>query len=306
MGRALGRRFLRTLLVLVGVSLLVFLILHLTPGDPARLMLPDGASDAQVQELRQTLGLNRPLPVQYVSYAGALLRGDLGNSLRFKQPNSQIIGAYLPKTLLLSTAALILAVGVGLPLGIAAALSRNSVWNLLSLLLALLGQSLSPIVLGPLLIYLLSVRVRLFPAFGADHWSSLVLPAVTLGAPLIALITRLTRSSVAEVLQEDFVRTAWAKGLPDRVVVFKHVLRNAIFPVVTVVGLQLGTLLGGAVVTETIFSFQGVGSLAMASILARDFPLVQSITLVVSLLFVLVNLLVDLSYAWINPRVRYE
>lgn len=287
------------------MTLLVFLILHLTPGDPARLMLPDGASEEAVQAVRKSLGLDRPLYVQYFQYLGGLLDGDLGTSLRFRQPNAEVIASYLPNTLRLAAAAIALAVLVGIPLGIIAALTRNSVWDLGSLTIALLGQSISPVVLGPLLIFAFAVKFRIFPAFGAGDPSALVLPAITLGAPLIALLTRLTRASVLEVLNEDYVRTARAKGLRQQRVVLRHVLRNSLATVITVIGLQLGTILGGAVVTETIFAYPGVGRLAMDAILARDFPLVQSITLIVSFIFVFVNLLVDISYFWLDPRIRY-
>lgn len=269
-------------------------------------MLPDGASDEAVAEMRRTLGLDRPLPQQYATYLGGLLAGDLGTSLRHRVPNAEIIGSYLPNTLRLAFAAIAMATLVGVPLGVLAALTRNSVWDIGSLIVALLGQSLSPVVLGPLLIFAFAVRLKWLPAFGADSAASIVLPAITLGAPLVALLTRLTRASVLEVLNEDYVRTARAKGLRRRDVVVRHVMRNAMATVVTVLGLQLGTVLGGAVVTETIFAYPGVGRLAIDSILARDFPLVQSITLIVSFLFVLVNLLVDLSYYWFDPQLRYR
>ncbi|MFO7590037.1 MAG: ABC transporter permease [Acidimicrobiia bacterium] len=304
--RYLTPYLLRFILILLGVTVLVFLILHLTPGDPARLMLPDGASDEAVAEMRRTLGLDRPLPQQYATYLGGLLAGDLGTSLRHRVPNAEIIGSYLPNTLRLAFAAIAMATLVGVPLGVLAALTRNSVWDIGSLIVALLGQSLSPVVLGPLLIFAFAVRLKWLPAFGADSAASIVLPAITLGAPLVALLTRLTRASVLEVLNEDYVRTARAKGLRRRDVVVRHVMRNAMATVVTVLGLQLGTVLGGAVVTETIFAYPGVGRLAIDSILARDFPLVQSITLIVSFLFVLVNLLVDLSYYWFDPQLRYR
>lgn len=303
--RYLGPSFIRFVLVLLGVSVLVFLILHLTPGDPARLMLPDGASDADVSAMRTRLGLDRPLPVQYAHYLGGLVRGDLGTSLRYREPNVAVIQDFLPNTLRLAGSAILLAVVVGLPLGVLAALRRNSVWDVGSLTIALLGQSVSPVVLGPLLIFAFAVRLRWFPSFGADGAASIVLPAITLGAPLIALLTRLTRSSVLEVLAEDFVRTARAKGMPFRRVVVRHVLRNSLATVITVIGLQLGTVLGGAVVTETVFAYPGVGRLAVDAILARDFPLVQSITLIVSFLFVFVNLVVDLVYLVLDPQIRH-
>ena len=291
--------------MLLGVSLLVFLILHLTPGDPARLMLPDGASDADVAAMRTRLGLDQPLPAQYAHFVGGLLRGDLGDSLRYREPNVAVIRDFLPNTLRLAAAAIILAVAIGLPLGILAALRRNSVWDVGSLTVALLGQSVSPVVLGPLLIFAFAVRLRWLPSFGAEGPASIVLPAITLGAPLIALLTRLTRSSVLEVLAEDFVRTARAKGMPFRRVVVRHVLRNSLATVITVIGLQLGTVLGGAVVTETVFAYPGVGRLAVDAILARDFPLVQSITLIVSFLFVFVNFIVDLAYLVLDPQIRH-
>lgn len=290
---------------MVGVSILVFLILHLTPGDPARLMLPDGASEADVAAMRTNLGLDQPLVVQYAHYLGGLVRGDLGRSLRYREPNLDVIAAFLPNTLRLAAAAIVLAVLTGLPLGIIAGLRRHTMWDVGSLTIALLGQSVSPVVLGPMLIFLFAVKLRWLPSFGAEGAAALLLPAITLGAPLVALLTRLTRSSVLEILGEDYVRTARAKGMPRRRVVLRHVLRNAVATVITVIGLQLGTVLGGAVVTETIFAYPGVGRLAIDAILARDFPLVQSITLIVSFLFVFVNLLVDLGYLLLDPRLRY-
>jgi peptide/nickel transport system permease protein len=268
-------------------------------------MLPDGASDEQVQAMQRSLGLDQPLYVQYGRYLGGLLQGDLGTSLRYRRPNAAVIADFLPNTLRLAAAAIGLAILVGIPLGVVAALTRNSVWDVASLSVALLGQSISPVVLGPLLIYAFAVHFRLLPAFGAGSAAALILPAITLGAPLIALLTRLTRASVLEVLNEDYIRTAYAKGLKRQQVVLRHVLRNSLTTVITVIGLQLGTILGGAVVTETIFAYPGVGRLAIDAILARDFPLVQSITLIVSFLFVLVNFLVDLSYYWLDPRLRY-
>jgi ABC-type dipeptide/oligopeptide/nickel transport system permease component len=293
-------------LVIVGVSIIVFILVQLA-GDPVVLMLAGtGASEADLQALRAELGYDDPVVVQYVRYAGNALRGDLGNSLRFKQPAVNLVAARLPATALLAVTALVLAVAVAVPLGVLAAVRRNSWLDYLSMFVALLGQSIPLFWLGIMLVLIFAVELRWFPAGSAGTWRHLVLPAVTLGAYPMARIARLTRASMLDVLNEEYLRTARAKGLAERRVIVGHALRNAALPVVTVVGLMFGTLMGGAVVTETIFAWPGVGLLTIQAIQNRDFPLVQAAVLMVAVVFVFVNLLVDLLYVYFDPRIRYS
>ena len=293
-------------LVLVGVSIVVFTILHLTPGDPVYLMLPEGASDAQITAMRQKIGLDKPLYEQYWLYASAVIRGDLGESLFFKQSNAKIIFQHLQATAVLTFAAMVVSLSISLPLGVLAGLKKESTVDFFAMFLALLGQSMSPVWMGVLLIYVFSVKFALFPPFGYGTLWHLILPAITLGTPLAALVTRLTRAGMVDVLQEDYILALRAKGVPERKLIFRYALKNVLIPVVTVVGIQIGTFLGGAVVTETIFGWPGVGRLAVSAIMARDFPMVQAIILVVSALFVLVILLVDIIYTILDPRLKFE
>jgi peptide/nickel transport system permease protein len=303
--RYMGRRLWQALFVLLGVTVVVFLLVQLAPGDPARLMLRDGASDEDVAELRASLGLDRPLVVQYGRFLGRALRGDLGESFFYRAPAIDVLIEHVPNTFLLAGFALMLSLVVGVPLGVASALRRDSAVDYASMLAAMIGQSVPVFALGLFLIYGLAVRLRWLPTSGAGTWRHLVLPGVTLAASLMALITRLVRSGMLDVLGEDFVRTARAKGVSERWVVYKHALRNIMIPLVTVVGLQLGTLLGGAVVTEIVFAWPGLGRVAMTAIRARDFPVLQAVVLMLSAAFVLINLLVDVLYAYLDPRIRY-
>lgn len=306
LARYLLKRLLSSLVTILGVTIVVFLILHLTPGDPARLMLPDSATEADIKKLRHELGLNQPLTTQYAVFLKSSLQGEMGRSLYFRKPSREVIIAALPATLELSGAALVLAVGVGVPLGVVAAARRGSAWDLGSMFLALLGQSMSPVWLGLLLIYVFAVATGgMLPAFGRGTLRHLILPAVTLGAPLVALLTRMTRAGMVEVLREDYVRTARAKGVAERVTIYKHALKNTLIPLMTLIGMQLGTLLGGAVITESIFAWPGIGRLAMQAISGRDFPLVQGLVLVSAVMVVAINLVVDLLYAAVDPRLRY-
>ena len=300
----IAKRLAYCILVVIGVSLISFFILHLAPGDPARLMLPDGSSDADIQAMRVELGLDRPLITQYLSYMERAVQGDFGESIFYKQSNITIIFEALPATIILTFAAMFVALLISIPLGIISGVRRGSLIDVGSMFFALLGQSMSPVWLGIMLIYILSVSLRLLPPFGSDSIANLVMPAITLGTPLAALITRMTRAGMIDVLNEDYITATLAKGIPWKKVVNKYALKNVLIPVVTIVGLQVGTFLGGAIVTEQIFSWPGVGRLIVSSIFRRDFPLVQSAMLIVSSMFVFINLLVDIIYTFIDPRMN--
>lgn len=296
------------------VSVVVFSLIHLTPGDPVRIMLREEADPATVATLRRQLGLDRPLPLQYLTWLGRAVRGELGRSIRTNQPVMDAIRQRAPVTLSLAMAALLVALAIGLPAGILAALRRNSVVDVAATLVAISGVSLPSFWLAVLLILVFSLTLGWLPPLGwvspsrdLGAWvRSLVLPSVTLGVAIAAVLMRMTRASLLEVLELEYVRTARAKGLPERRIVLGHALRNALIPVVTVVGLQAGALLGGAVITETIFALPGVGRLLVDAIFQRDFPIVQGVVLLLAVNFLVVNLLVDLTYAWLDPRIRYH
>jgi peptide/nickel transport system permease protein len=310
----LVRRLGATVPVLLVVSAVVFSLIHLTPGDPVSIMLREESDPATAAALRRELGLDRPLPVQYLTWLGRAVRGELGRSIRTNQPVTEAIRDRLPVTLWLAAAATALALLVALPAGIVSAVRRNSVADVAGTLVALSGVSLPNFWLAILLIFLFSVTLGWLPPLGyvsplrdpSGGLRSLLLPAITLGTAMAAIVMRMTRSSLLEVLQLDYVRTARAKGLAERPVLLRHALRNALVPVVTVVGLQAGALLGGAIITETIFALPGVGRLLVDAIFQRDFPIVQGVVLLLALNFLLVNLLVDLAYAWLDPRIRYD
>jgi peptide/nickel transport system permease protein len=304
---ALGR-IVGTAPVLFGVTLLVFLMAWVTPGDPLVAVLGEasqGISRQALEELRTEMGLDRPLPVQYASYLAAVARGDLGTSIRSRRPVLAEVLDRLPATVELALAALSVAVLVGVTLGVLAAVRKGTLVDGAAIAVALIGVSVPVFWSGFLLMMLFSLELGWLPASGRGTWRHLVLPAIAVGVSSAAFIARITRGAVLEALGQDYVRTAHAKGLrPSRVIV-RHALRNALLPIVTVVGLQLGGLLGGAVLTESVFAWPGVGRLLVDAIIARDLPVVQGAVLVVSLLFIMVNLAVDLSYAAINPKVRY-
>ncbi|MBA3517569.1 MAG: ABC transporter permease [Rhizobiales bacterium] len=306
-------RLLLTIPVLIGVSLLTFLILHLIPGDPARMLLGDmgggtasgDLSDQAYQNLREELGLNDPLPVQYINYATDALRGDLGRSVQTNRPVRDSITEVLPNTLQLTVVGLGFAILLGGVLGIVATLHRNTWIDSATMLLSLAGLAMPSFWLGFVLIQIFALRLAILPSTGSGGMSSLILPAATLGLVASGVVARLIRSTMLEVLRQDYVTTARAKGLGERVVILRHALRNALIPVVTIVGLQFGALLAGAVIVETVFARQGLGRLAVEAILRRDYPLVQGTILVAAVGYVLVNLIVDLSYAWLDPRIKY-
>jgi ABC-type dipeptide/oligopeptide/nickel transport system permease component len=300
-----ARRLLHTALVTLGVVTLVFVALRMS-GDPAASMLPGDASVDELRDLRRALGLDQPLSHQYVSFLGSAVRGDFGESFRHQQPAFGLVLERLPATLELAFAALALAVVIALPLGILAALHRGRIVDMVAMGFAVVGQATPYFWMGIMLILVVSVELGWLPTSGRGGWQHLILPAVTLGTHFAASIARLTRTAMLEVLTQNFVTTARAKGLGERRVILAHALKNAAVPVVTLIGLQFGTLLGGAVVTETIFAWPGVGRLAVQSIFVRDYPVVQAGVLVLALVFVAINLLVDLLYGTLDPRIRHE
>ena len=300
----LVRRLAAALGVVVGVALLTSLLIHLVPGDPVELMLGESATAGDRAALRATLGLDRPLPEQLLAQLERLVRLDLGESLYSRRPVATLIAERLPATVELAAAALAVAAAVAIPLGVFAARRRGGVADSAAMGLALLGLSVPSFWLGPLLILLFSVLLGWTPVSGREGLASLVLPALTLGTGMAAVLARMLRSSLLEALAEDYVRTARAKGLGEGAVVRRHALRNAALPVVTVFGMQAGALLAGAVITETVFAWPGIGSLLVEAIQRRDFPVVQGCVLLISTTYVLVNALTDLAYAWLDPRVR--
>ncbi len=286
------------------VATLVFSLIHLIPGDPVEMMLGEGAERSEVERLRSELGLDRPLGVQYLSYMGGLVRGDLGRSLHYREPVASLLWERYPATIVLAIASMIVALAVALPLGILAAYYRNSLVDHLSRFFALLGVSLPNFWLGPMLILLFAIQFDLFPVSGRSGLASLVLPSITLGTALAGLLTRMVRTSLAEELHRPYLVTAEAKGLTRLSVVLKHALRNASIPVTTVVGLQFGALLTGAIITETIFAWPGIGRMVIQAIQLRDYPLVQGGVLAIALTYVVLNVLTDLVYALLDPRIR--
>ena len=299
----LATRLLRAAIALWLVSTVVFVVMRLS-GDPVPLLLPPDAPRSEIFRVRAELGLDRPLPVQYAVFLGNVLRGDFGRSIHFRQPAFQVVIGYLPATLQLGLTAFVLAALVALPIGVLSAVRRNSLVDQTAMGLALVGQSAPTFFIGILLILIVSLNLGLLPTSGRENWRHLVLPALTLGAFAMASIARLTRSAVLEVLRADYVRTARAKGVAETLVIVKHTLKNAAVPIVTITGLQFGTLLGGAVVTETVFAWPGMGRLAIQSIYNRDYPIVQCTVFLSALLFIVINFCVDLIYGLLDPRVR--
>jgi peptide/nickel transport system permease protein len=292
--------------VVFGVLLLTFLLVHLVPGDPVEVMLGESATVADRTQLRAELGLDRPLAAQFAAYLGKLAHGDFGRSIHTHQPISALLAERVPATARLALLALAFALMIGLPLGIAAALHHRRWPDSGATLFALTLSAMPHFWLGPLFMLVFALWLGWLPVSGMEEAASVVLPALTLASGLAAILTRMTRASLLEVLHEDFVRTARAKGLPERVVVLRHALKAALLPVVTVVGLQLGSLLAGAVITETVFGWDGVGRLLVESIEKRDYPITQACVLVIALSYVLINLATDLIYARLDPRVRYS
>jgi ABC-type dipeptide/oligopeptide/nickel transport system permease component len=300
------RRLLLTIPVLFGVATLVFALIHLVPGDPALAMLGEGASQAEVLKLRQTLGLDRPLFVQYGSFLGGIARGDLGTSFRYNAPVTAQIRERFPNTAKLALSAMLVALVVAIPLGILAAVFRGTFIDHAAMTLALAGICMPNFWLGPLLAILFAVWLGWLPVSGTGSLAHLVLPAITLGAALAAILARMTRASVLEELRELYVLAARARGLSGTRAVLRHAFRNSLIPIVTIVGLQFGAVLTGTIITETIFAWPGIGRLLIQAINFRDYPLVQGCILFISITYVAMNLITDLAYGFLDPRIRYD
>ena len=306
MARFLARRLALTIPVLLGVATLVFSLIHFIPGDPAQAMLGEAAPQADVDELRKRLGLDRPLLEQYGTFLGGLVRGDLGTSLRTGQPVAAQILERMPATMELAAAAMLVAICVSIPLGIAAAVHRGTAVDHVAMTLALTGVSIPNFWLGPLLAIVFAVELGWLPVSGRGTPQHLILPAISLGAALAAILARMTRASMLEELREPYVQAARARGVSRGRAIVRHAFRNSLIPVVTLVGLQFGAVLTGAVITETIFAWPGIGRLLIQSIGFRDYPLVQGCILLIAITYVGVNLVTDLVYGVLDPRIRYE
>jgi ABC-type dipeptide/oligopeptide/nickel transport system permease component len=300
------RRLLLAVPVLLGVCTLVFSLIHLIPGDPIQVMLGEGARSADIEQLRSRLGLDRPLPVQYADFLLHLARGSLGASIRYREPVALLIRERYPATLLLAATSLILACCIAFPAGVVAAARHGRVWDRIASFVSLVGLSMPNFWVGPLLILYFSVRLNWFPVSGMETPSAIVLPSLTMGAALAAILTRMIRSSLLEEIIEPYTLAARARGLEERHVVLRHALKNALNPVVTVLGLQMGVLLTGAIITETIFGWPGLGRLTIQAIETRDYPLVQGCVLSIAATYVIVNFLTDVAYSLLDPRIRYE
>ncbi|HET8680134.1 MAG TPA: ABC transporter permease [bacterium] len=301
-----SRRLLLLVPTLLGVTLATFLMLRLTPGDPVSIMLGEFATGPEVARLRRDLGLDRPLVIQYLKFVERVVRGDLGNSIRSRRPVLDEITDRFPSTVVLTMAAMVLAVSAGVSIGAIAATSRNPAVDSAAMAFALFGLSMPTFWSGLLLILVFSLRLGWLPITESEGVRALILPAVTLAAPASAVLARITRSSVLEVLRQEYIRTARSKGLVEHAVVVRHALRNALIPVLTIIGLQFGGLLAGAVIVESVFARPGLGRLAVNAVLSRDFPMAQGIVLVVALIYVFVNLSVDVMYGFLDPRIRYH
>ncbi len=297
-------KFGQSILLFLGILILVFFMLRMT-GDPATLMMSREASKEQVEAFREAMGFNRPLPVQFLDYLVHMAAGDFGNSLHFRIPSLPLVLERLPATVWLAVAGLFIAVLIGIPLGLVGGFRPGSLVDSVGRLLALLGQSIPNFWLGLILIMVFAQTLGWFPVFGADQWNSVVLPAFVLGLPVMGQIVRLTRSAVLEVRGEDYIRTAFSKGLLPQVIYTRHVLRNVAIPIVSIIGIQFGYMLGGSIYIETIYSWPGIGQLLYQAIGWRDFPLVQTITIFTSLVVIVLNLATDFAYVLIDPRIRY-
>jgi ABC-type dipeptide/oligopeptide/nickel transport system permease component len=329
----LSRRLLGAIPVLLGISFLVFMLMHIAPGDPVSLLLGDDATPADVEQIRRELGLDKPLLVQYWDFLSRAVRGDFGRSLKFNEPVMKLVFERLPATIELAFISLIVAIVIAVPLGVYSAIKHNSLFDHAGMSVALIGVSLPNFWLGIMLIYFLGGQLNLLPVAGrieygievkpithlylidslitgnfTAFWSALqhlLMPAFTLGTSLAAIVTRISRSSVLEVMRQDFITTARAKGLSEKAVIWRHILRNAMITIVTILGLQLGALLNGSVITETVFSYPGIGELLIQSISARDYKLTQVLILFFAVIYFAVNLMTDFLYSWIDPRIKF-
>ncbi len=300
------KRLFSAVFVLLGITTLVFLLIHLVPGDPIEVMLGETARPADREALRHALGLDLPVFQQWWQYLTGIVHFDFGESLHSKRAVSQLLIERLPATAILSIASMVIAIVIALPLGILAAVYKDSIWDRLSMMSAMLGVSIPNFVMGPLLILIFALWLGWFPVSGKEGFASLVLPAFTLGTALAAILSRMVRASMLDVIQEDYIRAARARGLSEYRVLGLHALRNAALPVITILGMQFGALLAGAVITETIFAWPGIGQLMIESIHSRDYPVVQACVLLISCTYVIVNVLTDLLYTILDPRVELE
>ncbi len=306
MWKYIFRRFISLIPVIIGVTFIVFLIMNMAPGDPVKSILGEQASAEAIEELREELGLNDNVLVQYKNYFFGLLRGDMGTSYKSKVGVAEEIGARLPTTAKLAVIAILIAIVLSIPLGIFAAVKQNTWIDSLTMFIALLGVSIPVFWLGLMLLLFFSLKLGWFPVSGASSWKSFVLPGITLGFLSMASIARVTRSSMLEVIRQDYIRTARSKGVPYKKIITRHALRNALIPTITVAGLQIGTLLGGSVLTETVFGLPGIGRLMIQSIQGRDIPMVLGCIIVFTVAFSIVNLIVDIIYAFVDPRIKNQ
>lgn len=298
------RRLLHTLLVVFAAVIVVFVLVRLS-GDPAEMMAGPTATPAEIEQLRHDLGFDRPIYVQLISYLGDALRGDLGDSLRYKEPALKVVAARLPATLELTMIAMAISILIAVPAGVISATRRDGIIDRVVMLLAVIGQTVPVFWLGIVMIVIFAVQLKWLPTSGRGSWEQLLMPATALALYNMARIARLVRSEMLDVISQEYVRVARSKGLTEKVIVLRHALKNAAIPVITIIGLQFGHLLGGAVVTETVFAWPGLGRLMVQSIGFRDFPTIQVAVLILAIAVALINLLIDLSYAWFDPRIRY-
>ena len=301
----LAKRLLSVIPVLLLASVVVFMIIHLIPGDPAELLAGPGVPDSEIQMIRENMGLDKSLPEQYLVWLSKLVRGDFGESLVYGQPIMPLVMKRFYNTFLLTLAGIIFSVALGIPLGMAAAIKQNSLLDVLVMGVSILGISMPIFWSGLLLILLFSVELEIFPATGIGGFSHLVLPAVAIGANSMAIIARMTRSSMLEVLRQDYILSAEARGVPTFVIIVKHAFKNALIPIITIIAIQFGYLLGGAVITETVFVYPGLGRLLVDAISRRDYPVVQACILLIAVMFILINIIVDILYTYIDPKIRY-
>ncbi len=304
LARYVGIRVAQAIPTLVGAMLVMFILVRILPGDPARLIAGPEALEQDVQRIREQLGLNKPLYLQFIDYMSSILRGDLGTSIKYGTPVINEIMSRLPYTIALALAAEAIAVAVAIPLGIYSAIKPRSRVSYIASVFSLIGASAPIFWIGLIFIYIFAVNLRVLPSSGADSPRHIILPAVTLALLLMGNLTRITRAAVMEALESNHVLTAMSKGLGARVILTRHVLRNAMIPIVTIMGIQVGALLGGAVITETVFAWPGIGSLLIDSLFYRDYPLAQGIILFIVFIFIVINIVTDVLYAYIDPRVR--
>ena len=300
------KRILQVIPVIFFVTVITFSMIHLAPGDPAIMRAGEDATPEQVESIREAMGLNLPVHQQYFNWISGLFRGDLGYSLQDGRPVFSTLVRRLPATIKLVIASFVVSIGIGIPVGIISAVKQNTLTDSVARVFALLGLSMPNFWIGLMLMLLLSFRLRLLPASGSGTMLHLIMPAIALGLPAAGVITRLTRSSMLEILRQDYIRTARSKGLNNRSVIYKHALKNALLPVVTVIGIQLGSRLGGSVIVESVFAYPGIGRFAYLRLLARDYPMIMGNLLIFALLFIVINLFTDILYGFIEPRIRYD